>query len=225
MLPSRWGKFPVRPLPAGDSMIPTYLIAAEADSHPKSAERSASALITARRPADMRGCQERLSFDVARADGSLWRACRSSHSGSSAVDIGSSSRRYGIPRTSPVSAPMCGPSGVSSPWGWVPQPLDAPSRSRCRAGQAWPGTRYGSTASCLRHFAGLCGDNLPGGIVSAVEHHAKPPSDRGDRATQRVACPPRLRAIDAGVQRVLPSWHLPGPRPSSRFLVRSRLPP
>ena len=31
--------------------------------------------------ADMRRCQERLSFDVARADGSLWHACQSSHSG------------------------------------------------------------------------------------------------------------------------------------------------
>jgi hypothetical protein len=41
---------------------------------------------------DMRGCQERLSFDIARADGSLWRACQSSHSGSSAVNNGSPSR-------------------------------------------------------------------------------------------------------------------------------------
>jgi hypothetical protein len=49
------------------------------------------------RAVDMPGCQERLSFDVAGADGSLWRACESSHSGSSALNNGSPSRRTGAP--------------------------------------------------------------------------------------------------------------------------------
>jgi hypothetical protein len=42
---------------------------------------------------DMRGCQERFLVDVACADGSIWRACRSSHSASPAANSGSPSRR------------------------------------------------------------------------------------------------------------------------------------
>ena len=45
----------------------------------------------------MCGYQERLSFEVAGADGWLWRACESSHCGSSALNNGSPSRRMGAP--------------------------------------------------------------------------------------------------------------------------------
>ena len=154
----------------------------------------------------MHGCQEGLSFDVARADGSLWHACQSSHSGSSAVDNESYHRRYGIPRTSPVSAPMCGPSGVSSPLGggfrnhWTyPVVALQPVKHGQELGMG---------------ILQVVSDTFPGLWRQPARRHRqcsgtprKPPSDRGDRATQRVACP-RLRAIDAGVQRVLPSWHV-----------------
>jgi hypothetical protein len=63
------------------------------------------------RVVDMCGYQERLSFEVAGADGWLWRACESSHCGSSALNNGSPSRRMGAPAFG-VPGPLWATAGV-----------------------------------------------------------------------------------------------------------------
>ena len=75
----------------------------------------------------------------------------------------------------------------------------APSRSRCPE-PVKHGQELGTGVLQVVSDTFACaGGNLPGGTGQCSGTPRKPPSDRGDRATQRVACPPRLRAIDAGV--------------------------